>query len=450
MAMNLGFGAPYDFSLTQSPLGFGQADMPARDRRSWQARIFDRLSPTSDLDLSDDDKKAIVRQGFLQLASGLLQNNNFPQALGQGLQGGLLAVNQGPQELQERRYRQEMMRRGLLGPAGAQEFAASAQAAGLKPGTPEYQRAARIGLGLDPRAVTAATKFGDLTDAFGRQRPTRSNPTTGVQEVFYAENNQWIPLGGAMPQGGAVNVQIDDGAVPPQVVQAAEVAQGNRAWTANTPDIVGGGMAPPPFLGVGQTPAAKAGSEEAARQAAQIGALPARNALEVQAAGQKAAAEAVARATTERQQEAITALPGAINAAQQTIGLLDKALTHPGRATATGLSATVDPRNYLPGTDASNFQVLLDQIKGQAFLQAFQSLRGSGAITEKEGKAATDAIARLNNSKQGDEAFVESLRELRAIAQKAEDTARRKAQGAAAAPEAPRRLKFNPATGKLE
>jgi hypothetical protein len=96
------------------------------------------------------------------------------------------------------------------------------------------------------------------------------------------------------------------------------------------------------------------------------------------------------------------------------IGVIDKALAHPGRTTATGLSSVADPRNFVPGTDASDFRAVLDQIGGAAFLQAFESLKGGGQITEVEGKKATDAIARLSRS-QSDKEFEQSLNDLRSV-----------------------------------
>lgn len=96
------------------------------------------------------------------------------------------------------------------------------------------------------------------------------------------------------------------------------------------------------------------------------------------------------------------------------IGVIDKALAHPGRQTSTGLSGTVDPRNYVPGTDAADFRAVLDQIGGAAFLQAFESLKGGGQITEVEGKKATDAMARLSRA-QSDKEFEQSLRDLREV-----------------------------------
>lgn len=120
------------------------------------------------------------------------------------------------------------------------------------------------------------------------------------------------------------------------------------------------------------------------------------------------------QAKREERQRAMDAQRAAIDA---QIGVIDKALNHPGREAATGLSGTLDPRNYTPGTDARNFQVVLDQLGGAAFLQAFQSLKGGGAITEVEGKKATDAIARLNRS-QSDAEFKQSLMDLRDVMEK--------------------------------
>lgn len=99
---------------------------------------------------------------------------------------------------------------------------------------------------------------------------------------------------------------------------------------------------------------------------------------------------------------------------QDSINVLDKALAHPGRETASGLSSILDPRNRIPGTEAKDFQVVLDQIKGKAFLQAFESLKGGGQITEVEGKKATDAIARLNTA-QSDAEFKIALTDLRDV-----------------------------------
>lgn len=99
---------------------------------------------------------------------------------------------------------------------------------------------------------------------------------------------------------------------------------------------------------------------------------------------------------------------------ERSAQLIDLALNHPGRSVGTGLSSVADPRNFIPGTDAKNFGVLADQLQGRAFLQAFETLKGGGQITEVEGRKATEAIARLNRA-QSDDEFVASLKDLRSV-----------------------------------
>jgi len=114
-------------------------------------------------------------------------------------------------------------------------------------------------------------------------------------------------------------------------------------------------------------------------------------------------------ATARKQQK-----QAAVSSVKNQIGVIDKALGHKGRETATGLSSTLDPRNYIAGTDATDFKVVVDQIGGAAFLQAFESLKGGGQITEVEGKKATDAMARLNRA-QSDGEFKTALTDLRKV-----------------------------------
>jgi hypothetical protein len=112
--------------------------------------------------------------------------------------------------------------------------------------------------------------------------------------------------------------------------------------------------------------------------------------------------------------EAAFNLPNALAKADQSIAIVDQLINHKGRETATGVSGAIDPRNYVPATDARNFQIALKQLEGQAFLQAFESLKGGGAITEVEGQKATQAIARLDRA-QSDSEFKNALTELRGI-----------------------------------
>lgn len=177
----------------------------------------------------------------------------------------------------------------------------------------------------------------------------------------------------------------------------------------------------------------------------ELGRLPG-GGMQVQSEAEKAAAiERAKDEVTGKARERETSKDAQRSSIDAQISVIDKALAHPGRKTATGLSGTMDPRNYLPGTDARDFQVVLDQLGGSAFLQAFDSLKGGGQITEVEGKKATDAIARLNRA-QSDKEFEASLRDLREVIEKG-----RQRLGGTAAPATPQAtMRFNPATGKLE
>lgn len=214
-----------------------------------------------------------------------------------------------------------------------------------------------------------------------------------------------------------------DPSLPPQV-QAAIRAGGGTNLQDGGQLQVSQGM---PL--VGRRKEDEAAATEAARLAVQQRFLPDELAARTQAAVQQAGGSAQAKGEAEARLEAVQNLPRVMQESNNAINLIDQALSHPGLATAVGASGRTDPRNYIPGTDATDFRVLLDQIKGGTFLQAFQSLKGGGAITEVEGTKAEQAIARLNRD-QSEAAFRQSLQDLREVAQAAITRAQTKAQAA--------------------
>jgi hypothetical protein len=70
------------------------------------------------------------------------------------------------------------------------------------------------------------------------------------------------------------------------------------------------------------------------------------------------------------------------------------------------------PEKPIGGTDAADFEAKLGQVKGKLFLQAFQTLKGGGQITEVEGEKATAALANLSAS-QSEVQFRAALLEFR-------------------------------------
>lgn len=84
-----------------------------------------------------------------------------------------------------------------------------------------------------------------------------------------------------------------------------------------------------------------------------------------------------------------------------------------------GLPKILGAQSYIPnfaGSDAADAQSKYDNIKGKTFLEAFQALKGGGQITEREGAAATDAFARLQQSQSIGE-FKSALNDLKQIVQ---------------------------------
>jgi hypothetical protein len=158
----------------------------------------------------------------------------------------------------------------------------------------------------------------------------------------------------------------------------------------------------------------------------------------------------------------IAAAPAALRTAEQSLALVDAALNHRGLAVGTGLTGALGAGS-IPGSDARDFTQRVEQIKGRTFLEAFDSLRGAGAITEAEGRAATAAAARLDRAVSAQD-FRSALGELQATLAAARNRAAARVPPSGAqigttgivadpprgAPPSGARLRFNPATGDFE
>jgi len=141
------------------------------------------------------------------------------------------------------------------------------------------------------------------------------------------------------------------------------------------------------------------------------------------------------------------ALPGAIANAEEAVTLIDQMVgkptvkdasgkvieqgtkKHPGFANAVG-STWLPGIRFVPGTDAANFQALFNQVEGTAFLEAFNVLRGAGAITEKEGAKATAARTRMSLA-QSETEFTAAAREYQDVIRKGVKIMQQKAGGSA-------------------
>lgn len=96
------------------------------------------------------------------------------------------------------------------------------------------------------------------------------------------------------------------------------------------------------------------------------------------------------------------------------IASIDGLLGDPDLAQGLGVRGAFNSRLGPAAPNAVRVQGRMDQLDGQAFLNAFESLKGGGQITEIEGQKATAARARLNRA-QSVEDYRTALMELREI-----------------------------------
>jgi hypothetical protein len=104
---------------------------------------------------------------------------------------------------------------------------------------------------------------------------------------------------------------------------------------------------------------------------------------------------------------------------------------HPGFETAVGFSFLPGAR-FVPGAPAADFQARFDQIKGGAFLQAFETLKGGGSITNVEGDKGTAALNRMGLA-QSEKEFVQAAREFQDVVRTGVARAKKMSGGSATA-----------------
>jgi hypothetical protein len=348
------------------------------------------------------------------------------------------------------------------------------------------------------RQMYGSYSYGEVPLGDGTTAQTRRNSRTGMMEMVLP-GGQVVPMAGATPASGQPQAEYDyapervsapqPGRYPDAMVIPEEEgrdgmfndlppqlrAQAEQYYVAGQPfhivgtklvpglspgvqseppqrqtldrvpmDQIGGGAMPPRVVGrgFGRTPEAEAAAVEAAKRSVGLQYAPAEAAAEAAKTSEVTGSRLDAEADAKSRAEA----PKSIAAAEMSIALLDKAIKHPGREVATGASSMFDPRNLMPGSPARDFRVLLNQLQGRAFLQAFESLKGGGQISNIEGIKAEQAMARLDAA-QSEEEFVASLRELKEIAQAGLDRARQQVGGQQASPQ---RTAAGPQPGQVE
>jgi hypothetical protein len=145
-------------------------------------------------------------------------------------------------------------------------------------------------------------------------------------------------------------------------------------------------------------------------------------------------------ATVIKERQAVAKLPEAIAMNNDAIRKIDemiggvdangkplagaKGKPHPGFNEAVGAGFGTA---YIPGTQGKSFTIRHKEVLSQAFLDAFEALKGGGAITEKEGEKATAARTRMDLA-QSETEYMAAAREYQGVLKRGVENARARMQ----------------------
>lgn len=292
------------------------------------------------------------------------------------------------------------------------------------------ERMQQSGIPESVKEYQYAVKMGAFKGSYPDWLQNKANLNTqfGLTPQFIQDNNGNIVGAAQFSNRGGYNVlkpgEGQSWAVPNRVIN-----QGTTQTIVPSRGVPTG--VAPPALNPDGSPA----------QGAMVPQVP-RGQFPVDVAG-KAAQQSSGTATG----KAAFDLPRVEQNAQRALQAIDEIRQDPMLPYAVGYGG------YLPGglsPKLKDFTAKVDQLKGQAFLDAYNTLKGGGQITEIEGEKATNAIARLDRT-QSQEGFKKALDDLEQVVRTGLQRARTQAGQQAGAPAAaPQIRKYNPETGKIE
>jgi hypothetical protein len=120
-----------------------------------------------------------------------------------------------------------------------------------------------------------------------------------------------------------------------------------------------------------------------------------RDKLNAQQAEKKGTTAEAAQSALEAANDGLATIQRIRNHPGLESGILGKILS-PG-FTGYGVGTTLGKvASYIPGSDRKDFEGLVDTLKSQQFLSAVQQMKGSGALSDAEGKKLDSAVSSLN------------------------------------------------------
>ena len=159
--------------------------------------------------------------------------------------------------------------------------------------------------------------------------------------------------------------------------------------------------------------------------------------------------------------EAFVVNQNALITANMGVDAADFILNSPNLDAITGFTGNFNAMRNKFGVAGGEYAELMgyvEQIKGLNFLEAYKSLKGSGQITEIEGKQATQARSRIDAALSGDPAsLIQAVKSVRNLFQQAREAnpsyvppAAAPVVAATATPPQTQRLVYNAETGEFK
>ena len=128
---------------------------------------------------------------------------------------------------------------------------------------------------------------------------------------------------------------------------------------------------------------------------------------------------------------------------------IDRLLEHPGFTSGVAMGA-LNPLRWVPGTQENDFRLALENMKGQLYTLAYNTLKGGGHITEFEAQSVAKGLANLDASLSKSE-FQKNAGNLRKLLTELRGSIRTRTRSGGTPSDTPtqRRRVFDPATGEF-
>jgi hypothetical protein len=279
--------------------------------------------------------------------------------------------------------------------------------AGFRPqtgtGTMDMQKAQQV----QKQNIDLAGDWAKLQMKVQGAAPEAANKYLGEFNAKHGTGFGLQSLAGAAPQ-----ISMETGQMSQAAPQAQAQAQAQAAPQANVPVAPQAQAqlqpvnpnAPRPVVSAapaaattapaaGQTPAAIEAAAETRKAEEKL----ARDRIEAEEKSKREVAETGGKEEIKKITEMRIALPKTERATSATLKVIDDVLGHKGFSDVIGMPNIITGIFSPPTTDARDFKQKYEQLKGKAFMEAYNGLRGTGSISEAEGMRAETAIAALND-----------------------------------------------------